>query len=218
MGEARRVVAAFDFDGTLTARDSLMPFLAKVAGRRRLGLALVAGAPAIALALAGRADRGATKAALLARLVAGHAADDLRAQGDAYAAELVPRLHPALLERIDWHRGQGHELVLVSASLGAYLQPLASRLGFTTVLATEMEVGDDGRLTGHLVGLNVRGEEKLRRLEAWLGGDPRVLWAYGDSAGDRELLAAADNPHWCRRGRIVPLLVDQGSGPGVRSR
>ena len=204
MGEGR-VVAAFDFDGTLTARDSLAPFLARVAGRRRLGLALLAGAPAIALVLAGRADRGVTKAALLARLLAGLPADELAAQGDAYAAHLVPRLHPTLLQRIDWHRGQGHELVLVSASLSAYLEPLGTRLGFATVLATELEVGGDGRLTGHLMGLNVRGEEKLRRLEAWLGGDPRVLWAYGDSAGDRELLVAADNPHWCRRGRIAPL-------------
>jgi HAD superfamily hydrolase (TIGR01490 family) len=147
--------------------------------------------------------------------MAGLAADELAAQGDAYAAELVPRLHPALLKRIDWHRGQGHELVLVSASLGAYLEPLGSRLGFATVLATELEVGDDARLTGHLMGLNVRGEEKLRRLEAWLGGDPRVLWVYGDSAGDSELLAAADNPHRCRRGRIVGLRSER-DGPDGR--
>ncbi len=106
---------------------------------------------------------------------------------------------------MDWHRGQGHELVLVSASLAAYLEPLGARLGLDAVLATGLDVGDDGRLTGHLQGSNVRGEEKLRRLRAWLGGDPCVLWVYGDSEGDRELLVAADNPYWCRRGRIVPL-------------
>jgi phosphatidylglycerophosphatase C len=63
------------------------------------------------------------------------------------------------------------------------------------VLCTEAVVGDDGRYTGAMVGANCRGPEKVRRLRAWMdeqGLGDAMLWAYGDSAGDRELLASAD--------------------------
>jgi HAD superfamily hydrolase (TIGR01490 family) len=98
-----------------------------------------------------------------------------------------------MVERLGWHRSQGHEVVVVSASFTDYLRPVADRLGVDAVLATELEVVD-GRLTGRLAGANVRGAEKVRRLETWLGDEPAELWAYGDSSGDRELLARADHP------------------------
>ena len=72
---------------------------------------------------------------------------------------------------------------------------LGALLGAEATLCTDFEVGSDGRLTGRLLGANCRGPEKLRRLHDWFGGAPATLWAYGDSAGDRELLAAAHHPH-----------------------
>ena len=101
-------------------------------------------------------------------------------------------LRNEMVDRVAWHRDRGHETVIVSASFRNYLDPIAARLGIDAVLATELEVGPDGRLTGRLRGPNVRGIEKVRRLEQWFGGEPVYLWAYGDSGGDRELLALAD--------------------------
>ena len=106
-------------------------------------------------------------------------------------------------------------LVIVSASFTSYLDPIAARLGFAAVLATELAVGDDGRLTGELVRPNVRGAEKVRRLDEWLGATapdagPAFVWAYGDSSGDRELLGARrpGNP-----GRRTPRTrLDQDLG------
>ncbi len=89
----------------------------------------------------------------------------------------------------------------MSASLSVYLEPLGHRLGLTSVLATALEEGPDGRLTGDLVGANVRGPEKVRRLREWLGDGDVEIWAYGDSAGDRELLAEADHPLLVRKGQ-----------------
>ena len=84
-----------------------------------------------------------------------------------------------------------------SASLDPYLVPLGPSLGVDGVVCTVLERGADGRLTGSLVGPNCRGAEKARRVEAWLS-ERRLadveLWAYGDSAGDDELLALADHP------------------------
>jgi phosphatidylglycerophosphatase C len=85
-----------------------------------------------------------------------------------------------------------------SAAIRVYLAPLGRLLGFDAVLATRLEVGEGGLLTGRLQGVNCRGCEKELRLRSWLAaslGDAAVeLWAYGDSAGDRELLAMADHP------------------------
>jgi phosphatidylglycerophosphatase C len=191
-------VAAFDFDGTLIPRDSFVPFLLRVTGRRSFGQTLIGSSASMLRAYGVKRNRDASKAALVARLLRGYPAERLTVLGQAFSAELAGRLRPAMAERINWHREQGHRLVLVSASLDVYLEPLGQRLGFDGVLATSLEVGDDGLLTGRLQGTNVRGAEKEARLRSWmaahLGDVPVELWAYGDSPGDRQLLAMADHP------------------------
>jgi phosphatidylglycerophosphatase C len=75
-----------------------------------------------------------------------------------------------------------------------YVSPIGRRLGFDAVLATRLEVDTDGRLTGRLSGANCRGPEKVARLREWRSGELVVDFAYGDSAGDREMLALAEVP------------------------
>ena len=188
-----RGVAAFDFDGTLTTSDTMGPFLRAVAGTRDLALAGALTAPRFALAAMSDRWRDAAKAALFRRLLTGRNEAELRTLGERYADHIVTRrLRPGMPERITWHQNQGHEVVIVSASLTLYLDAVGNRLGLDAVIATELEVGPDGALTGEIVGANVRRAEKVRRLEAWLGGDAEI-WAYGDSTGDRELLERSDH-------------------------
>jgi len=193
-GKPRRIVAAFDFDGTLARGDSLLPFLTRVAGRGAVGRALARQWPTIVWALAGRGDRDAAKVALVGRLLKGFPADELADQGELFAESYAGRLRPDVVDRLEWHGQSGHEVVIISASLAAYLEPLGRRLGADAVLATGLEVGPDGLLTGRLAGANVRGAEKVARLKGFLAGETCELWAYGDSEGDRELLALADRP------------------------
>jgi phosphatidylglycerophosphatase C len=192
-------VAAFDFDGTLAARDSLSGFLSRTVGRPVLASTLALQSPAMVWAYAARGGRDAAKAVLLARLLRGRRLAELETIGDVYGEDLVRRLRPWMLARVDWHREQGHRLVIVSASLDVYLEPVGRSLGFDAVLATSLEVDGGGRLTGRLDGLNCRGREKAARLRDWLGAAPAEIWAYGDSRGDRELLAMADHPVLIRR-------------------
>lgn len=192
-------MAAFDFDGTLVAGDSLAPFLRILLGPRSLAVAAAAG-PAMARAYRG-AGRDGAKAALLVRAAAGLDAEVVAEQGRAYAVRLEGRVRPDMRTAVDNHRRAGHRLILVSASLAAYLEPFGRLVGFDQVIATRLEMGVGGRLTGRLLGANVRGAEKELRLRAALGDAPVELWAYGDSSGDREMLAMADHPHLLRRRR-----------------
>jgi phosphatidylglycerophosphatase C len=191
--ERARVVAAFDFDKTLSTRDNVLPFLRVAVGRPRLTRALFTITPRLAAAAIDSGRRDRAKAALVRHTLTGYDADRLDEIAGEFAADVCDRhLRADVLERVTWHRDQGHEIVLVSASLASYLRPIAARLGIGTVLATELEVVDQ-RLTGRLAGPNVRGHEKVRRLDAWIGTAPVDLWAYGDSASDDALLARADH-------------------------
>jgi len=186
-------VAVFDFDGTITRRDSLVPFVRRVAGTARVARAAVLEGPALARMTAGRADRDATKAAFLRRAIGGLPVERFHAAAPAFAHEIVTRRTRAtIVERIGAHQRAGHELVVISASPVLYVALAAAELGIETTLATELEVDAHDRVTGAFVGANVRGAEKVRRLDAHLRDREVVLWVYGDSAGDRELLARAD--------------------------
>ena len=212
MHQPGRTVAAFDFDGTISKRDSLLPFLQHVCGANRLYRALGAAAPGVLASVArGRLDRDAAKDAVLVRLLAGRPLAEVAAAGERFADVLLAgRLRPDTLSRVDHHRREGHELVIVSASPAVYLEPLGERLGFDAVLATRLEVGPDDVLTGRMHGRNCRGPEKVARLTSWLAGDRPRLVAYGDSSGDRELLAAADEAHFVGRVR-VPRTPSRGA-------
>jgi len=188
-----RVIAAFDFDKTISTRDNVVPFLRALVGPARLTRTLLAISPRLARAALDDERRDAAKVALVRRTLTGYDAGRVTAVAAGFADEVVARhLRPDVVERVTWHRNQGHELVIVSASFTSYLDPIAARLGFAAVLATELAVGDDGTLTGELLRRNVRGAEKVRRLDEWLGAGPAFVWAYGDSSGDRDLLARAD--------------------------
>jgi HAD superfamily hydrolase (TIGR01490 family) len=189
------VIAAFDFDGTLSTRDNVVPFLRAAVGAPRLAGALFTSAAHLVVAAVSDRHRDAAKAALVRRTLAGYPAERLTEVAGKFAERVVARhLRFEAVERARWHKNQGHELVVVSASLAVYLEPIGARLGFDAVLATELAVGPDGRLTGELAGANVRRAEKVRRLDAWLGKRPAFVWAYGDGTGDTELFERADRP------------------------
>ena len=198
-----RAVAAFDFDGTLTRRDTLVSFLTTVVGRGTVARALGAESARLALVAVGRGDRDATKERVLTRALAGRSYAEVEAAGRAFGAELArSAITPDGRDRIAWHLAAGHEVVIVSASLEVYLAEVARALGIEHLLSTALLADAAGRCTGGLRGANCRGPEKARRLRALLGGDDVELWAYGNSHGDDEMLALAQHPVRFRRGRM----------------
>lgn len=205
-------VAAFDFDGTLTRRDSLVPFLRRVAGTATWSAAGIAGLRHGATRDAGR-RRDLVKETMIRRVFSGRPTAAVEQLAEQYAAELADRMWPRSVERVAWHAERGDRLVLVSASLALYARPAAQAMGFDEVVAVELETAD-GRFTGAMRGPNVRGPEKAVRLRALLGERRPEIWAYGNSAGDAAMLAMADRPHRVtRRGSVVEIDDERGGFP-----
>jgi phosphatidylglycerophosphatase C len=197
----QRGVAAFDFDGTLVPGDSLPRFLARLLGRSGFSCVLAQAAPAMLVGYR-QTGRDGSKAALLRRALAGQDGSQVGRVGEEFGARLASRIRPEMATRLAWHRKQGHRQVLVSASLAVYLEPFGRVAGFDEVIATRLETGPDGRLTGRLDGPNVRARQKALLLRTALGPGPVEVWAYGDSAGDREMLQMADHPTRIRHSRL----------------
>jgi HAD superfamily hydrolase (TIGR01490 family) len=181
------VLAVFDLDGTISRRDTFIPFVMGLLWRHpwrlpRLLLVL----PAALAYVVGASDRGALKGALLHHTLGGVS----RATIDGWAAEHTRRLlqrglFPQARAAIETHQAAGDYLVLMSASVDCYVPRLGSALGFDEVYCTQVRWDRNGTLDGRLQGSNLRGETKARQfslLEARL--KPRESVAYGNSRAD----------------------------------
>lgn len=194
----KQVVAAFDFDGTLTYSDSLLPFLLFTAGPVAFTVKIFRSLPVLFSYVVRFTHNSEAKEALLTRFFAGYPIEKIASAGHIFASSRLPSLlKPKAMRRLRWHQTQGHLCVLVSASLTHYLVPWAEQAGFTHVIASQLALDETGCITGRLEGGNCHGEEKARRLRNWLGERSNyLLYAYGDSAGDEAMLQMADHAYY----------------------
>jgi len=190
-----RPIVAFDFDGTLTIRDSYTSFLKWRAGGAGYAAGLVRLAPELA-AYPLRRDRGRLKAAATRVFLGGQDADRIADDARRFADQAWDGfMRPdALACWQDWGR-RGAQRVIVTASPALTVKPFADRLGAERLLGTGL-AQTDGRLTGDFATPNCRAAEKVVRLREVFGPDIRLAAAYGDTSGDVEMLAIADHRGW----------------------
>ena len=203
-------VAAFDVDNTLTVRDCVVPFMKSVGGVSRLSKVLFSDLGTTFQSIR-RRDRDSLKMKFVEGIFAGKNSREVESLGIQFASKVADKwLRSDVATRMRWHQEQGHVVILVSASLGAYLHPLGDLLEVDAVLCTELEE-KDGLLTGKLVGQNCRGKEKASRVQKWCQDSgiaaEDLVYAYGDSSGDTELLELFSEPTWVNDIDLVVLVA-----------
>jgi phosphatidylglycerophosphatase C len=189
-----RPIVAFDFDGTLTVRDTFTAFLAWRAGpiRYRAGLARLV--PAAGRYLRDH-DRGRLKAAAVRQFLAGSSRAELEDAARRFAeGRARTLLRPDAVRAWRRWQSQSARLVIVTACPEEIAAPFARGLGADSLIGTRLAYDAADRLTGGLDGDNCRGAEKVRRLRETFGADVRLEAAYGDTDGDQEMLALAEHP------------------------
>lgn len=188
-----RPLAAFDFDGTLIRTDSFVRFLLFVSSRWRLAAILLA-RPEIGLGYLLTRDRGALKARLLYAVTGPILRAELNHLYARFAeAEGAALFRKDALEAWEKHRADRHDCVIVTASPEELVRAVSVSLKPDAVIGTRLAFDDEDRLLPRTEGLNCRGGEKVVRLRAQYP-DAEIVAAYGDTKGDREMLAAALKP------------------------
>lgn len=189
-----RPVVAFDFDGTLTVKDSFLAFLSYREGRFAYALGLARLIPGLAAYLFSR-DREKLKTQAAAIYLKGVSRPELTDQAEQFAESVVTTLlrPDAAQAWLAWKQ-RGAVMCIVTASPETTVEPFARRLGADLLLGTKLQFGPDDRVTGAFDSANCRGQEKVNRLRAVFGDDIRLAAAYGDTSGDTEMLGISDAP------------------------
>ena len=189
-------IYVFDFDGTITTRDTFALFLRYYAGTVRWAVNITKLLPTFAAYKLGRIDRHAVKRAVINRFFAGHSVAAVESRAAQFAQDVIPKLirpdaQKRIKELLNSPECGPESLYICSASIAPYLRAWGRSQDIHNILATELDSSGD-RYTGEIKGWNIWGEGKVRRILAeFAPNQVKIMEAYGDSRGDRELLHAA---------------------------
>lgn len=188
-------LAIFDLDGTLTRRDTLLPYLVGfLVPRPARWLRLVPVVIALASFVVGKSDRDRCKERIIAACLSGANRAELDSHTERFATGLLQRgMSARALAVLQSHRAAKARLVLLSASPDLYVRAIAARLGFDDCLCTELR-WDSQRLVGTFATANRRGEEKARLVRELRGQGATPIAAYANSSSDLAHLELVDFP------------------------
>ena len=196
MNEKKYSLALLDFDRTVTDRDSFVDFLLYNFGLTRLLGGFLSFSPAIILYLTKTIPNWKLKEVALTHFFGGWNLEEFSRKCQNYSTERLPKIiRPVALERIDWHKQNGHRVVIVSASISQWLKGWCdkNKLG---LIASEIEVINN-KVTGKLLGKNCYGIEKVSRIKKEYNlADFGSIFAYTDSKSDWPMLELADEKYY----------------------
>jgi phosphatidylglycerophosphatase C len=184
-------IAFFDFDGTITTKDTLLEFIKFSKGTFRFYIGFLINSPYLVAYKLKIITNQKAKEKVLQFFFRNTALNDFNRQCEAFAKNALPQLlRPAALSEIEKLKKEGSTVVIVSASPENWLEKWTQQIN-ANLLSTKLEI-KDGKLTGNILGKNCHGEEKVRRIkEAFNLSEFEVINAYGDSSGDRPMLSLA---------------------------
>ncbi|MCG8707274.1 HAD family hydrolase [Brenneria sp. 4F2] len=189
-------LSVFDFDGTLTKRDSFIPFLLFSFGKQKFAQHLVRLAIPTLKCIGRRVTRDELKEVLIRTFLTGVESQWVEKKAVEFCDKYWTRLmRPSGLIAVASQVNSDAIVTICSASPALVLKPFADKLGIH-LIGTNLEVRD-GVLTGRISGYNCRCAQKVKRLEAEYGPlSSYHLRVWGDTRGDYEMLAAAQEPYW----------------------
>ncbi len=186
------VVALFDFDGTLTEKDAYLSFIKYVHGWKfYLGFFLLS--PILVLFYLKIVKRTFAKETTVALFFRNWSREKFSDYALSFCATQIPgMLRKEAIQRMNWHKSQGHRVVVVSANFREIIEVWCKKNGLE-LLCTELEI-QENKITGKFSRPNCYGPEKVHRISEVLEPKAHELFSYGDTNGDKEMLALADHP------------------------
>jgi len=192
----KKGIAFFDFDGTVTTKDTLLEFIKYSRGTLPFYAGFLLKSPYLAAYKLKLIPNQTAKEKVLTYFFKGMPLDEFQLKCEGFALEILPGLlRKSALEEIRELQQKGIDVVIVSASPENWIRQWASSI-HASLIATRLEL-KDGKLTGNILDKNCYGEEKVRRIkEVYHLNEYQDIYAYGDSSGDKPMLSLAKYPHY----------------------
>ncbi|GAA6134642.1 HAD-IB family hydrolase [Oceaniserpentilla sp. 4NH20-0058] len=200
------IYAFFDFDGTLTKKDTLKGF-AQFYWGKAFKWKLFSFLPILIGFKLKLINHNQAKSLFVRFFYKNQTIDQLLQAGLDYNRYIMPdNIQPAMMERLNWHLNQGHEVCIVTASLPYWIAPWCKQKGVNLIATQAEEI--NGRLTGHLYGTNCFGQEKVIKIQQEYEISPTDnVYAYGDTESDYPMMDMAHEAFDCSNNPNSPYTL-----------
>ncbi|MDD2652288.1 MAG: HAD family hydrolase [Sulfurimonas sp.] len=184
-------LALFDFDGTLSSKDSLGEFLKHASSKKSYLFNMTRFLPYFALWQLRIISNSEAKERLFSLFFKGTNEEIFKQKAKEFSLEKLDTIiNKERLQILKTHQTKGDRVLVVSASMECWLKPWCQREGIE-LLSTELEF-KDAKFSGKFLTPNCHGAEKAKRIKEHLDiKQYETIYAYGDSSGDTEMLALA---------------------------
>ena len=192
----RKTLAIFDFDGTITVHDTLLEFIRFYSGTFKFFIGFMLATPVIVLSKLKVVPNWRAKETVLTWFFKNESVDAFNTKGKYFwTTKTPPVIRPKALQEINQYLQSGARVIVVSASAENWVKPWCDAVGVECI-ATRLETVS-GTLTGKIAGKNCYGPEKVQRIKETLDlREYQHIVVYGDSAGDREMLALGNEKYY----------------------
>lgn len=189
-------LALFDFDGTITRKDTFLEIIRFKVGTFKLATGMLVLSPILVMYKLKLIKNWRAKEIMFGYFFKGTSIEEFLRLGVDFASKALPSLiRRSALAKIKEHQAAGHDIFIVSASAAEWIKPWSDQFGIK-VIGTSWEVVD-GKITGKIKGKNCYGpEKKVRILERVVPSEYQVISVYGDTSGDREMLTLATDRYY----------------------
>lgn len=194
----KRTIAVFDFDGTLTTKDTLLEFIKFACGRWRFILGFLLYSPLLVMMKLHLYPNWKAKEKIFTFFFKGWEYSRFKKLGQVFSNEIEKMRNEPVIKKMESHIQCSDIVYVISASISEWVRPWCEQANVTEVIATEIEVDDHNMVTGRFLSKNCYGQEKVNRL-AKIEPDREnyYLYVYGDSRGDKELMEYANQAFHC---------------------
>ena len=193
----QKTIAFFDFDGTITRKDSMVEFIKFSRGTTAFYKSLALLSPWLTGMKLGIFKNAFVKEKMLTYFFKGMLLKDFNTLCNKFSDDhLSKMIRPDAMEAIIKHQEEGHEVVVVTASAENWISDWCRKTGIKYI-ATRLSVDSNNRISGKLNGANCNGKEKVNRIiQLYDPADYKNIYCYGDSDGDMLMLKLATHPHY----------------------
>ncbi len=186
--ELKKGVAFFDFDGTITFKDSFIEFIKFTFGTVLYLKCLLINAPFIILYFLGLYSNHQLKERFFGFFFKNSSEAEIKVKGGLFVKnQLLKICFPSAIKLIQWHQAQNHDIYILTASSNIWLNDWC-KTNNLTLIGTEFET-INGIYTGKIAGKNCHGQEKANRIEDLLNQyNKNETYGYGNEKADNFFL------------------------------